>query len=128
MSDDQQDKSKSDLMKALDDVQSLLGDNAENASTKLSDEAIRKLATERSNPFLSGAPSPQPQPPQSSTATQAAPKQPTPAAPQTTPQAEPAKLQEQEITRIIDALVTETLPKLETLLRQRLRDALNKAR
>ena len=110
---------KKELLKELGDVQSLLND-AETASQRspsapenLGREQIRKLASERSNPFL-GTPPPAPQ------------GNPAPAAVTSTPPATRPSLNNADIDAVIDELVTEALPKLEKALRLKLRAALRR--
>ncbi|KGD65573.1 hypothetical protein Y5S_01466 [Alcanivorax nanhaiticus] len=108
MKDDRESR-KQALLKELGDIQSLLDDMESSPSTNrnsaLDSEQIRKLASERTNPFLSTA--------------NPAPAQPAPQRPQ-------QKLSPSEIEQIVDSLVTEALPKLEQALRMRLRDALRR--
>jgi len=110
---------KKELLKELGDVQSLLND-AETTSRRSPPtpdnsgrEQIRKLASERSNPFL-GTPAPAPQ------------GNPAPATVAPTPPAARPSLNNADIDAVIDELVAEALPKLEKALRLKLRAALRR--
>ncbi|MZR64262.1 hypothetical protein [Alcanivorax sp. DP30] len=107
MKDDQESR-KQALLQELGDIQSLLDDMESSSSAShtptLDSEQIRKLASERTNPFLA-----RPSPP--------------PAKPAPRPQ---QQLSNADIERIVDSLVEEALPKLEKALRLRLRDALRR--
>lgn len=115
------------LLKELDDVQSLLDDAdgptqppllKPSADTTPQDSGrIRQLASERSNPFLSGNLAPRE--PQASPA----PPVPTPAPQAPTPR---PTLTNSDIDAAIDELVAEALPKLEKALRLKLRAALRR--
>lgn len=110
MNDDRESR-KQALLKELGDIQSLL-DDMESTSKSRSpkdSEQIRKLASERANPFLSAS-------------TPATPASPAPVVPPRPTQ----KLSDGEIDQIVDSLVAEALPKLERALRLRLRDALRR--
>ena len=108
MNDDRESR-KQALLRELGDIQSLLDDMESSSTAKrdraIDSEQIRKLASERANPFLD-----RPGPP---------PAQPAPARPQQT-------LSNEDIEKIVDSLVDEALPKLEKALRLRLRDALRR--
>jgi len=110
---------KKELLKELGDVQSLLNDaetasrRAPSAPDNLGREQIRKLASERSNPFL-GTPAPAPQ------------GNPAPATVAPTPSAARPSLNNADIDAVIDELVAEALPKLEKALRLKLRTALRR--
>ncbi len=108
MNDDRESR-KQALLRELGDIQSLLDDMESSAATKtggaLDSDQIRKLASERANPFLSPGATP----------------------PTSSPAPRPAQqLGSAEIDRIVDSLVEEALPKLEKALRLRLRDALRR--
>ncbi|MEH6783386.1 MAG: hypothetical protein V7688_05855 [Alcanivorax jadensis] len=110
---------KKELLKELGDVQSLLDDTdtppqrSPSESDTLDRMQIRKLASERSNPFL-GTPPPPPQ------------GNPAPAVTTPNPSAARPSLSNADIDVVIDELVAEALPKLEKSLRLRLRTALRK--
>ncbi|MGJ3256140.1 MAG: hypothetical protein ACFE0K_07415 [Alcanivorax sp.] len=110
---------KKELLKELGDVQSLLDDadtppqRTPSESHNLDRMQIRKLASERSNPFLG---SPPPSPRETSA----------PAITTPTPAAARPSLSNADIDAVIDELVAEALPKLEKSLRLRLRAALRK--
>ena len=110
---------KKELLKELGDVQSLLDDadtppqRSPSESDTLDRVQIRKLASERSNPFL-GTPPPSPQ------------GNPAPAVTTPTPSTARPSLSNADIDAVIDELVAEALPKLEKSLRLRLRAALRK--
>ena len=110
---------KKELLKELGDVQSLLDDaetrpqRVPSGRDNLDREQIRKLASERSNPFL-GTPAPAPQ------------GNPAPATVAPTPSAARPSLNNADIDAVIDELVAEALPKLEKALRLKLRAALRR--
>ena len=110
---------KKELLKELGDVQSLLDDADTPPQPSASDShnldrmQIRKLASERNNPFL-GTPPPSPR------------ESPAPAVTTSSPSAARPSLSNADIDAIIDDLVAEALPKLEKSLRLRLRAALRK--
>ena len=110
---------KKELLKELGDVQSLLDDTEARPAPSttgpgnLEREQIRKLASERHNPFL-GSPPPAPQDPVAPAVT---PPPPSSARP---------TLNSDDIDAVIDELVAEALPKLEKALRLKLRAALRK--
>ncbi len=100
---------KQALLQELGDIQSLLDDMESSpsaANRPMDTEQIRKLASERANPFLDRPSAPPAQPP---------------AAPRSQP-----PLNNNDIDQIVDSLVEEALPKLEKALRLRLRDALRR--
>ena len=124
----ERDTRKQDLLRELGDVQSLLDDmdkapllepaappQAAPVNHRLNSDQIRKLASERSNPFLPTASPPTTRPAPAT----ASPAGPAPSAPRPT-------LSNTDIDRVIDELVAEALPKLEKALRLRLRDALRR--
>ena len=124
----ERDTRKQDLLRELGDVQSLLDDmdkppllepaeapQAAPVNNRLNSDQIRKLASERSNPFLPTASPPTTRPAPAT----ASPAAPTLSAPRPT-------LSNTDIDRVIDELVAEALPKLEKALRLRLRDALRR--
>ncbi|MCK0154876.1 hypothetical protein MWU49_14260 [Alcanivorax sp. S6407] len=109
MNDDRESR-KQALLKELGDIQSLLDDMESSAPpsrpASMDSEQIRKLASERANPFLD---------------------RPAPTAPaQPAPSRTPSALNNADIDQIVDSLVQEALPKLEKALRLRLRDALRR--
>ncbi|MCG8394030.1 MAG: hypothetical protein MI745_13195 [Pseudomonadales bacterium] len=122
MSDSKETKRRQ-LLKELDDIQSLLDDMEppvlspgdaqadQGASTPQDPDRhhIRRLASERANPFLSAQSTGKP--------AQAAP------APKATPR---PSLSATDIEAVIDDLVADALPKLEKALRLKLREALRK--
>ncbi|EKF74119.1 hypothetical protein A11A3_09882 [Alcanivorax hongdengensis A-11-3] len=112
------DQEKQALLDELNDIQSLLDEETRGGATTPRAtthperaEQIRRLASERANPFLGSPAAPAP----ASAATPAA-GQPRAA----TPTASPG-LSEQELDRMVDALVDQALPKLEQQLRARLK-------
>tara|TARA_B100000676_G_C18025381_1_gene815272 strand:- start:1323 stop:1679 length:357 start_codon:yes stop_codon:yes gene_type:complete len=109
---------KQELLKELGDVQSLLDDTETPSRPSpatpdaLDRDQIRKLASERANPFLGSPPPPAPR------------ENPAPAAPPAT--ADRPSLNNADIDAVIDDLVAEALPKLEKALRLKLRAALRR--
>ncbi|MED5388765.1 MAG: hypothetical protein VX793_07925 [Pseudomonadota bacterium] len=108
---------KKELLKELGDVQSLLDDAetiapADTAPGNADREQIRKLASERANPFLGT-----PLPPRQAPASTAVPAAPPPERP---------SLSSADIDAVIDDLVAEAMPKLEKALRLKLRAALRR--
>lgn len=108
MKDDRESR-KQALLQELGDIQSLLDDMESSSTAKrdpsIDSEQIRKLASERANPFLDRPGQP--------------PSEPAPPRPQ-------QQLSNTDIDRIVDSLVEDALPKLEKALRLRLRDALRR--
>ena len=118
----ERDTRKQDLLRELGDVQSLLDDmdkalplepadapQAAPVNHRLNSDQIRKLASERSNPFLPTASLPTTRPAPATVLRQA-------------PPLRPYRPEHTDIDRVIDELVAEAR-KLEKALRLRLRDA-----